>query len=1006
MKMKPLIGALLALGLASHASAQTAPAGEAQRITITGSSIKRIASEGALPVQVISRTELERQGIASTEQLIMNLNINGNGLDNLASNADVVDGAARGNNGASSANLRGQGSNATLILLNGRRVAAHGLNGGTVDLNQIPWAALDRVEVLKDGASAIYGTDAIGGVINFILRTNVDGATINLMADVPQLKGGAIYTAALTAGFGNLDTQGFNFMASLGVQDYKKLRGDQRNFVNTFQPDRGLAPDTRGAPIATVFAVGQNQANVLSRDNINAAGRGTGPLDFVDPTLRVNGINTLDLPGQAGCGSVDGMSPYQEALWATPASKYGCAWDTGRAAVIQQPVTNTSIVSRLTFKLGEHQLFAEGVFGRSESAKSFSANQITSGTGTANTSLPNGTTVPSPFRDLAYPSTGASYNQIFNTLVQFFPAIEANRGRGIAFRWRCLPCGDRELKTTSDTARVLIGAEGTLPFLGGWDYKAGVAQATSKSDSEIGSGYHYWAPFAALINNGTLNPFSLTQTPQALAQLEAISARGVKLYGGEFTMQQIDASASGSLGFKLPGGTVLGAIGMDFRTEKYKFDGDQRPNANTVEALVFNVPFDNALATAGTLKRDIKAVYAEVMLPIVKGLELTVAARTDEYSGFGRTNNPKVSLKYAPNDLFLIRGAYSTGFRVPTFKQQFDPVTQATYVGADYTDPARCPTRTVSNLPGCNAINPLTLFGGKSDLEPEEAKMQSLGFVIAPSADFSANVDWWTIEREGTIQSFGLTVLSRDFQLFPDRFIRNANGDLIAVDTRWINAGETQTSGLEVGAKAGFNAGGGRWTAGFDVSYLLKKRSRLVASAPFGASEVGVFTRAGDLGIRWKHTLSVGYSQGDWTALLSQVYRGRYADFVLPGVANGSVRPANWNPIVEPYDIWNFSLGYRGIKNMVIIAGVKNALATEPPFSVTYDTSTSSSDAAARLRPLPAELATLIPTRFGVRRSFWPASAIATTAGVVAHATPCCRTFSSAPTPPPAAGPS
>ena len=137
-KMKALVGSLALLGLASHALAQSTD----QRITITGSSIKRIQSEGALPLQVISRVELDRQGIVNAEQLIATLTFNGNGLDNLASNADVVTGQSRGNNGSTSANLRNQGSNATLILLNGRRVAAHGQNGGVVDLNQIPMAAV------------------------------------------------------------------------------------------------------------------------------------------------------------------------------------------------------------------------------------------------------------------------------------------------------------------------------------------------------------------------------------------------------------------------------------------------------------------------------------------------------------------------------------------------------------------------------------------------------------------------------------------------------------------------------------------------------------------------------------------------------------------------------------------------------------------------------------------------------------------------------------------------
>lgn len=127
MKLTPLAAALTLLGLGSAVLAQTPTT--PQKVEITGSIIKRIGAEGALPVQVISRNEIERQGLTSAEQVILWLSTNGNGLDNLASNADVVGGAQRGNNGATSANLRGQGSNATLILMNGRRVAAHGLNG-------------------------------------------------------------------------------------------------------------------------------------------------------------------------------------------------------------------------------------------------------------------------------------------------------------------------------------------------------------------------------------------------------------------------------------------------------------------------------------------------------------------------------------------------------------------------------------------------------------------------------------------------------------------------------------------------------------------------------------------------------------------------------------------------------------------------------------------------------------------------------------------------------------
>jgi iron complex outermembrane receptor protein len=215
---------------------------------------------------------MEQRGIASAEQMLMELNINGNGMDNLASNADVVAGQQRGNNGATSANLRGQGSNATLILLNGRRVSSHGLSGSVVDLNQIPFAAIERVEVLKDGASAIYGTDAVGGVINFILKTNYQGATASAAMDVTEEGGGNIFRYNLLAGYGDLDRDKYNIMTSVSFSDSKVLRGDQRDFVNTFQPNRGLSPDTRGTPIATAFAI-TTLHTALSRDNIDNTGQ-------------------------------------------------------------------------------------------------------------------------------------------------------------------------------------------------------------------------------------------------------------------------------------------------------------------------------------------------------------------------------------------------------------------------------------------------------------------------------------------------------------------------------------------------------------------------------------------------------------------------------------------------------------------------------------------------------------------------------------------------------------
>ena len=942
MKLAILVGGLAALGLASHALAQSG----AQRVEITGSSIKRIQSEGALPLQTITRAELDRQGIVSAEQLIATLSFNANGLDNLASNADVVTGQARGNNGATSANLRSQGANATLILLNGRRVAAHGLNGGVVDLNQIPMAAVERVEILKDGASSIYGTDAVGGVINFILRNDFAGLRASASADVTEHSGGNIYRAALTGGLGNIESQGYNLLATLSVTDNKRLDGTQRSFVDTFQPERGLSPDTRGTPFATLFLAATNAntiRNVLTRPG--GANNGTGPL-YNGATL--NSVNTLDLPGAAGCASQPLMGPYAEKIWnsaaAAPASQLGCAYDTGKAAVIQQPVKNTNLVTRGNFKLGAHLLTAEWLLGRSESTKTFSENQISSVSSIATVTLPNGSTVPSPFRNLAYPSTGAGYARVFNALVGTFPELAVNNGLPMTFRWRCMACGPRQYETTTDTGRLLLAAEGPLGFMAGWEYRIGASEAYSKSRSVLGSGYHNYVGLANLINTGVLNPFLLAgeqQTPAAQAALDAISARGTRLYNGKYTTTEVDATVSGPL-FKLAGGDAMAALGVDWRQEKYLFDGNNDVNTNDINTWIFNAAFDNINALAG-VKRDVNAVFGEVVLPLAKNFEANLSARYDRYTGFGSTTNPKVSLRYAPLDSLVLRGSYGTGFRVPTFNQLYNGVTESPYTGAGVPDPATCPSLVVSNAPGCAAITFNTLFGGKPDLGPEKSKMSNIGFVWQPLPEFSATLDWWEIRREGTIQSFGLTTIMANYTLFPQNFIRDpVTGAIRQIDTRWVNAGETRTSGIELSLRGGGNALGGKIVAGLDGSYLLEKKSRLLTSSPFGPSEVGVFTRSSDLGIRWKHNAFVTYAAGNWAGTLRQQYTGGYAGYVPPGVANGNAVTPLWDPLVKPYTLYHASLAYSGVKNLTVTFGIKNLLDTDPPFANSYDTNTGS----------------------------------------------------------------
>ena len=923
-------------------------------ILVTGSRIKQDPNKSALPLQIIRTADLAREGISSPEQLISYLTTNGNGADNLASNSDVVSGAARGTNGLSSANLRGQGSASTLVLLNGRRVAAHGLQGSAVDVNQIPFAAIERVEILKDGASAIYGTDAIGGVINFITKKNFTGLALSGFVDITQEGDSPIYRLSGTAGYGNLDEQGFNIMGAVSKQWNGALSGRDRAFVNTDQSARGLSVDTRGTPIATAFPTGRSLVPGSITTGGTLLGNGAN-LTIPGTTVVANaGINVLDLPGGAGCRSFDGGLPYDAVLWDFPQAQLACAYDTGRAATIQQPIETFTYYSRATAKLGSSEIYAEVTGSKADSAKRFSENQFSANTGT----LP-----------IAYPLnalTSATYNSIYSQIAAVFPGIAANYGLPIGYRYRCIPCGVREYKTTSKTFRATLGIDG--PLFDGWDYRAGASFARSDASSTLGSGYYYRGTFAGsataagsgiagavqngpdpraptapgaaqpgivgVFNAGLINPFSLVQTTAGLAALQAVSARGAVLYGGRYEVKQFDGSVSGKL-FELPGGTVQLALGVDYRRETYSFNGSAA--ASLASPDIFNAAFDNVNALT-TRSRDVKAAYGEILFPIFSSLEITAAGRVDQYTGFGSTFNPKITAKFRPISWLMFRGSYNTGFRVPAFNQIFNGTTLSSNPGISLVDPTLCPTGTPAGpKPGCNPINPDDLSGGNLNLGPETSKQGSVGVVFQPSSRFSLSVDYWTIAVDNVIGNISLPDLLANIAAFPERITRTG-GIITQVDLRTGNFGSRRTQAIEFSARAGTDLMGGVITGGFDGTLLLVKKEKLLPSLPY-TSTLGVFTYNGDLGLKWKHNAFIAFNKDGFTATFSQIFRNGYKEnLAIPGSAAAPL----FNPRVKNYITYNASVSQTIDERFTITAGMKNVFNTDPPFAITYDSNTGS----------------------------------------------------------------
>ena len=175
------LSAIVGIAIPGQSFAQSA--GESDRIVITGSAIKRIDAETSVPVTVIKIDDLKKQGISSVEQIVQSLS-----AMQITTNAAQSIGSGTG--GSTFANMRGIGANKTLVLLNGERISNNAVDGSAPDLNMIPFAAIDRVEVLRDGASSLYGTDAIGGVVNFITKRSFTGGTATVGFDSPRMGGG------------------------------------------------------------------------------------------------------------------------------------------------------------------------------------------------------------------------------------------------------------------------------------------------------------------------------------------------------------------------------------------------------------------------------------------------------------------------------------------------------------------------------------------------------------------------------------------------------------------------------------------------------------------------------------------------------------------------------------------------------------------------------------------------------------------------------------------------
>lgn len=899
MKMQTLVSSLALLGLASHALAQTAS--PTQRIEITGSSIKRIATEGALPLQIITGEQIQQQGILSAEQLLDTLGANAAHVDNATSRNNVFGAEQdRLTGGGSFANLRGIGPTGTLVLLNGRRISTHGTSGGAVDLNSIPMTAVARVEILKDGASAIYGTDAIGGVINFILKNDFRGFSVGGSYVAPlQSGGGKTRRGFITGGAGSLETDGWNVMANLAVNKSDILRGIDRDWASGFQPSRGLSPDTTSAP----------HANVLGAANTALPTTGS-TVGNTDATLYTN-LNLLAIEGTCdqlpfGVAMAPNVQLWDKFGYTNANSRYRCATDYGRQFMLSPPREAVNLVARATFKLGAaHTGFVELIGSRTEVQAEFTPYQFST---TSNAAT-------------HYPVAGPHYLD----LRALAGANQFDPTRPIAYRLRMSDWGYRTIKNTADNARIAVGADGDL---GNYSYKAGVTYGEGRGKSEMLDGYADTNKLIAALATGTINPFlrpGQQQTQAAKDLIESTKVRGL-LFDGKTSVLQADASVSGPL-MQLPAGSLDFAVGLDARQESYFFSGSQfftcvgffSPANAAKPNSVMGCPGN---AAAPDSKRDVSAVFAELAVPVLKSLELQLAVRHDRYSQIGGTTNPKIAFKFQPSNVFLMRGSVNTGFRAPTPQQlQLGEVTLN--LTGTFNDPERCPVDPTQ----CNKTGQAYRTGGNPSLKPEKSEQATLGVVLQPLPSLTLSADAWTVKLKDRIRSLSPTFMITNYALFRDKFIRDASGNVDYIRAGWINAASSQTTGIDFGVRSNYAVWGGRLSTTVDATKMVSHKERLIETAPL--RQLVDKWSSTTLYLRWKGTVAVGFKTPTWSTVTSVSYKSSYEDEDrTPYSVNAPLQRR-----IDSYTTANLFGSYTGIKGVTLTAGIINLFDKEPPFT-------------------------------------------------------------------------
>lgn len=758
--------------LAQDAAAADTPSPAQPRvqneIIVTGTQIRGAKIDDVLPVTRVDEEQIEAINPGSGDELFRAIPQAGF----VAFNEHNTTGGINGVRGdVASINLRSLGTGNTLLLINGRRMVNDpGFQTELLvpvvspDTNTISPGSVRRVEVLRDGASAIYGADAVAGVVNTVLRSNRTGGFAQ--ANYRMSDGTGLFNYSLRGGAGfDFNDGRSNF--TLYANYFHENGAPATDRFYSRSSDRRFDPRLEGTPWEgdTNFR-NTSVSSAWGRFDIQAPRSATalGDDDFHIQPDSFSGCR-LDL-GNGVCADDRG----------TTASELRYDLDADRSLYSEKDRYNVSALFNHELSAGM-ELYLEGSFYRSESSRQSQGSALL-------TAVPIGISRKAywnPFGAETLPDGSTNPNRLTSGI----DGIPAEGADVIMERYRVLDAGLRQINVEKDVYRFVGGLRGEF---GDWDFDtAFLYNQANKND--LTKGRISNTAFQNQINLSTpdaYNPFNggcffpdreVTQangdcTPSNQAALDAIRIDVFRK--GETTLALWDFKVSNSSLFELPGGSVGVAAGIEFRRETFKDDRDPRLDGtitftDSVTGDFFGSDVMNSSPSPDTSgNREVYSGFAEVFvplisedmnIPLVQDLNLQLAGRFEHFSDIDETAIvPRVAASWTVFDSLMLRGAWSQGFRAPNLVQVNDLGTTRVNTRDDYV---RCfaeiQAGLITTFDDCDGSGTVSLRTGTETLEPEDTESINLGVVLTPTflPGLTLTADYWRVEQKGIVGTFG-----------------------------------------------------------------------------------------------------------------------------------------------------------------------------------------------------------------------------------------------------------